>query len=146
MNRWQALIWTNNDGSISSYCVTRPQLVMLNSWPDTGGFSLGQLFLAAAKQLYEWFSPSVPPSHTFFTMFPSSYHHEILGVITNDRSDVHAKGKGQRSKVKVTEVETKLSCLQTVTPFWIHIWQWNDGQSLMWLRRGALIAFLRSHS
>ena len=33
-------------------------------------------------------------------------HHRIImkfsGVITNDRSDVHAKGQGQRSKVKVT--------------------------------------------
>ena len=42
------------------------------------------MFLAATKQLYEWFSPSVCPSvrpsvrHTFLTMFPSSYHHEIF--------------------------------------------------------------------
>ena len=42
---------------------------------------------------------SVRPSacHTFCTMFPSSYH-EISGVITNDSSDVHAKGQGQRSR------------------------------------------------
>ena len=37
-------------------------------------------------------------------------HHRIVmkfsGVITNDKSDVHAKGHGQRSKVKVTEVNT----------------------------------------
>ena len=51
---------------------------------------------------------SVCPSvrHTFFTMFPSSYHHEFSGVM--DRSDVHAKGQGQMSKVKVTEVNTQL--------------------------------------
>ena len=46
------------------------------------------LFLAATKQLYEWYflsvCPSVCPSvrlsvcHTFLTMFPSSYHHEIF--------------------------------------------------------------------
>ena len=34
------------------------------------------------------------------------FHHCIIiklsGVITNDQSDVHAKGQGQRSKVKVT--------------------------------------------
>ena len=52
------------------------------------------LFLAATKQLYEWFClsvclfVSVCPSgrtyvltsvrHTFLTMFPSSYHHEIF--------------------------------------------------------------------
>ena len=37
-------------------------------------------FLAATNQLYKWYFPSVRPSvcHTFLTMFPSSYHHEIL--------------------------------------------------------------------
>ena len=99
-------------------------------------------FLAATKQLYEWFSPSVCPSvcHTFFTMFPAPYYHEIF-VIVDDRSDVHARGQGQRSKVKVTEVMTLLSRFRTVTPVWIHIWWWNDGQSLMLLRRGALLFF-----
>ena len=99
-------------------------------------------FLAATKQLYEWFSPSVCPSvcHTFFTMFPAPYYHEIF-VIVDDRSDVHARGQGQRSKVKVTEVMTLLSRFGTVTPVWIHIWWWNDAQSLMLLRRGALLFF-----
>ena len=46
------------------------------------------LFLAATKQLYKWYFPSVCPSvrlsvclsvcHTFLTMFPSLYHHEIF--------------------------------------------------------------------
>ena len=31
---------------------------------------------------------------------------ELSEVITTDKSDVHAKGEGQRSKVKVTEVKT----------------------------------------
>ena len=41
-------------------------------------------FLAATKQLFEWFSPSVHlsiclcVSHTFLTMLPSSYHHKIF--------------------------------------------------------------------
>ena len=37
-------------------------------------------FLAATKQLYKWYFPSVCPSvrHTFLTMFPSSYHHETF--------------------------------------------------------------------
>ena len=34
---------------------------------------------------------------------------KISGVITNDKSDVHAKGQGQNSKVKVTEVKTHLA-------------------------------------
>ena len=50
---------------------------------------------------------------------------------TMDRCDVHAKGQGQRSKVKVTEVMTPLSHFRTVTSVWIHMWQWNDTQSLM---------------
>ena len=59
------------------------------------------VFLAATKQLYEWFSPSVClsvcPSVTHFSLCS---HHRIImkfsGVITNDRSDVYAKGQGQR--------------------------------------------------
>ena len=47
------------------------------------------LILAATKQLYKWFSPSVRLSH-HFTMFPSSYHHEISKSVTNDRSEGHA--------------------------------------------------------
>ena len=39
-------------------------------------------------------------------------HHPIImkfsGVITSDKSDIHAKGQGQRSKVKVTEVTTQI--------------------------------------
>ena len=83
---------------------------------------------------------SVRPSVTPFS--PCSHHRIImkfLGVITMVKSDVHAKGQGQRSKVKVTEVNTQLSRFRTLTPVWIHIWQWNDAYSLMMLRRGALL-------
>ena len=72
-------------------------------------------------------------------------HHRIImkfsGVITNDERKVHAKGQGQRSKVKVTEVTTQLNRFRTVTPVWIHIWWWSDAYSLMLLRRGALLFF-----
>ena len=103
-------------------------------------------FLAATKQLYEWFSPSVRPSVCpSVTPFWLCSHHRIImkfsGVITSDRSDVHAKGQGQRSKVKVTEVTTQLNRFRTVTPVWIHIWRWNDAYSLIMLRRGALLFF-----
>ena len=60
-------------------------------------------------------------------------------VITRDQGKVHAKGQGQRSKVKVTEVTTQLNSFRTVTPVWIHIWWWNYTYSLMLLRRGALL-------
>ena len=71
------------------------------------------MFLAATKQLYEWFSPSVRPSvcpsvrlsvcHTFLTMFPSSYHHKIFRSYYQwqkwrpcKRSRSEVKGQGHR--------------------------------------------------
>ena len=95
------------------------------------------------------FCPSVGPSvrlsvrHTFS---PCSNHRIIMkfsGVMTNDRSENHAKGQGQRSKVKVTEVKTQVNGFRAVTPVWIHIWWWNDAQSLMLLISVTLL-FLRS--
>ena len=75
---------------------------------------------------------------------PCSYHRIIMkfsGVITMVKSDVHAKGQGQRSTVKVTEVNTQLSRFRTLTPVWIHIWQWNHAHSWKQHRRGALLFF-----
>ena len=112
------------------------------------------IFLAATKQLNEWYFPSVRPSVHLsvclsVTPFWLCSHHRIImkfsGIITNDRSDVHAKGQGQRSKVKVTEVNTQISRFRTVTPVWMHIWWWNDAKSLMLLRKGALLFFKVSH-
>ena len=85
---------------------------------------------------------SVCPSVTPFS--PCSHHRIIMkfsGVITMVKSDVHAKGQGQRSKVKVTEVNTQLSRFRTLTPVWIHIWQWNHAHSWKQHRRGALLFF-----
>ena len=121
-----------------------PGLVQVESWVPPARF------LAVTKQLYEWFSPSVCPSVCLsvcpsVTPFWLCSHHCIImkfpGVITSDKSDVHAKGQGQRSKVKVTEVTTQLNRFRTVTPVWIHIWWWNDAYSLIMLRRGALLFF-----
>ena len=69
------------------------------------------LFLAATKQLYEWFSPSVcpyvclPVRHTFLTMFPSLYHHEIFRSYYQwqmwcpcQRSRSEVKGQGHRGQ------------------------------------------------
>ena len=79
------------------------------------------------------------------TPFSPCSHHRIImkfsGVITMVKSDVHAKGQGQRSKVKVTEVNTQLSRFRTLTPGWIHIWQWNHAHSWKQHRRGALLFF-----
>ena len=86
--------------------------------------------------------PSVCPSVT--PVWQCSCHRIILkiaGVITIDRRDTHAKGQGQRSKVKVTEVITPFSRFRTLLPVWIQIWWLNDAESLMLLRRGALLFF-----
>ena len=105
---------------------------------DRSGFGV---FLAATKQPYEWFSPPVCPSarHTFLTMFPSSYHHEIFRSYYPWQKWWPCKRS--RSKVKVTEVMTPLGRFRTVTPVWIHILRWNDAYSLMLIRRGALLFF-----
>ena len=66
---------------------------------------------------------------------------KFSGVITNDRSYVYAKVQCQRSKVKVTEVKTQISHFGTITPVWFHIWWWNDAQSLIFFRSGALLIF-----
>ena len=74
-----------------------------------------------------------------------------LHCIIIDKRDVRAKSKCQRLKVKVLEVKTQFCRFHTVTRVWIHIGQWNDVQSLMLLRRDALLffnvsrQFLRSH-
>ena len=116
-----------------------------NHWHPRGKISRVYtilVFLAATKQLYEWYFLSVCLSVTPFWLCS---HHRIITkfseVITNDKSDVHAKGQGQRSKVKVTEVTTQPNRFRTVTPVWIQIWWWNDAYSLMLLRRGALLFF-----
>ena len=99
------------------------------------------LFSCDQAALWMVFSvrPSVCPSVTPFWLCS---HHRIImkfsWVITKDQGKVNAKGQGQRSKVKVTEVTTQLNRFRTVTPVWIYIWWWNDTYSLMLLRRGAL--------
>ena len=119
---------------------------------------LCRIIFICDKQLYEWFSPSVCLSLCLFRhhTFSLCSHHSIImkfsGIFTNDKSDIHAKCQGQRSKVNVTEVNRQLSRFRTVTPVWIQISWWNDAQSLMLLRRGALLFFKvirqisRSHS
>ena len=96
----------------------------------------------AAIWLVQSVRPSVRPSVCLsVTPFSPCSHHRIImkfsGVITMVKSDVHAKGQGQRSKVKVTEVNTQHSRFRTLTPVWIHIWQWNHAHSWKQQRRGA---------
>ena len=75
------------------------------------GIPINTQFLAATKQLYEWSSPSVCLSvcpsvcHTFLTMFPSLYHHEIFRSYYQwqtwrpcKRSKSEFKGQGHRGQ------------------------------------------------
>ena len=100
---------------------------------------------AALQMVFSVRLSACPSVRLSVTPFWLCSHHLIImklsGVITNDRRKVHAKGQGQRSKVKVTEVMTQLNRFRTVTPVWIHICWWNDAYSLMLLRRGALLFF-----
>ena len=96
-------------------------------WTPLHVFSCDQAALQMVKSIRLSICLSVRLSVCLsVTPFWLCSHHHIIkensGVITNDKRDVHAKGEGQRSKVKVTEVITQLSCCQTVTPVWIHIW------------------------
>ena len=89
------------------------------------------LYVFSCDQAALWMAQSVRLSVCLWHLFHyvpiivSSWN--ILELfITNDRSDVHAKGQDQRSKVKVTEVTTPLNRFRAVTPVWIHKWWWND--------------------
>ena len=83
---------------------------------------------------------SVRLSHLFHyvPITVSSWNSQELLPMTKVRSMQKVKVRGRRSG---SQVKNQLSCFQTVTPVWIHIWQWDDAQSLMLLRRGALLFF-----
>ena len=102
------------------------------------------LFLAATKQLNEWYFPSVRLLHLFdyVPIIVSSWNFQELLPMTEVTSMQKVKVRGQRSR---SQVNTQLSRFRTVTPVWIHIWWWNDAQSLMLLRRGALFFFKVIH-
>ena len=110
----------------------------LNHWPlGDVEVILEVWFLAATKQLFEWFSQSVRLSVclSITHMFLSSYYHEIF------RSDYYwqiwcpyKRSRSQRSK-------PNLAVSGLLNQIWIHIWWWNDVQGLMWHRRNALLFF-----
>ena len=121
---------------------------MATKWCTKLEVALKRCPIVSCDQTALWMVFSVCPSvclsvRLSVTPFWLCSHHRIVmkfsGVITTDQGNVHAKGQGQRSKVKVTKVATQLSRFRTVTPVWIHIWWWNDTYSLMLLRRGALL-------
>ena len=97
------------------------------SWDTLGWYWKWRSLTLAFKVIFScdqaalWMVQSVRPSvrlsvclsvRLSVTPFWLCSHHPIImkfsGVITSDKSDVHAKGQGQRSKVKVTEVTTQI--------------------------------------
>ena len=125
----------------------RSQLSNPSNWP---------CFWPVTKQLYEWFCPSVHPSVCLSQLFRCLCHRIIMKfseVIIIDKSDVHAKSQGQRSKGKGQRAQKKfypnLGFFGPKLQFWILRWQWNYAQSLKWHRRHALFKVIleipRSH-
>ena len=84
------------------------------------------IFITGAPQIV-MATETVCPSVCLSVRLLHFFHHVALvvssRVITIDKSDVHAKGQGQRPKVKVKEVVAPLSRFRTVTPVSIHIWR-----------------------
>ena len=110
------IAWTPPTAIYRAYTVSCITLVSLylNRYVHNDLISDLDLFhipeaIFTSDQAALWKVLSIFPSvcYTFFTMFLSLYHHE---VITCDRSDVMQK-VSQRSKVKVTEVKTNFASI-----------------------------------
>ena len=82
--------------------------------------------LASGSPIHLLIFPAV--CYTFFAMFLSLYHHE---VITSDRSDVMQKVKvrGQRLRLQRSkQILPQFGHFRTLTPVWIHRWLWYNAQ------------------
>ena len=101
-------------------------------------FSCNQAALWMVQSIRLFVSPSACLSHLFHYVanIYSSWNFQELLPMTEVMSI---------QKVKVAEVKTPFIPFRAVTPVWIHIWWWNDAQSLMLLRRGALLLFKVIH-
>ena len=83
--------------------------------------------------------------HTFYhyvSIIVASWHFQELIPLTEVMSMQTVKLRGQRSR---SQVKTQFSRFRTITPIWIPMWWWNDAQSLMWHRIGALFFFKVIH-
>ena len=142
-----AMLHNHINGLVQNCCISNASALEVlqfcaKPWYHVIIFSCDQAALQMVFSVRLSVCPSVRPSVTpFWLCSPHRIIMKFSGVIANDQSKVHAKGQGQRSKVKVTEVTTQLNHFRTVTPVWILIWWWNDAYSLMLLRRGALLFF-----
>ena len=96
-------------------------------FPRIPHFSCDQAALRMVQSVY----PSV--RHTFLTMFPSSYHHEILRSYyqwQKWRPCKRSRSKVKGHRGKISSNLTQIGRFRTVTPVWIQQWLRNDTQSL----------------
>ena len=90
--------------------------------------------LAATKQLYKWFSQSVCPSicppicHTFFTMFPSLYHHDIFRTYCHWQKQCPCKGLRSEVKGQGHRGQKPTWQFPDCNSVWICRWLRNDAQ------------------
>ena len=82
---------------------------------------------------------SVCTSHLFHNVALT----ELSAVIIFDKSDVHVKGLGHKSKQGSKQILPQFGHW-TVTPVWIHKWPRNDSQNLSW--RNELAYYFPSSS
>ena len=126
-------------------------------WPNSESWSVKTFQrLFSCDQAALWVVQSICLSvclsvrHTFFTMLPSSSHHEIFRSYyqwqkwcpcKRSRSEVKSQGhRGQNPSypfqdcksqgLKKSSNLTQIGRFRTITPVWIHQWLWNDAQSL----------------
>ena len=141
----QAIIWTNNDIVYCRIYASLDTNELVNTSTENCILKVGVKWMLYqhiwTTPINVWpsssknasFCPPVRPSVCLSHLFSLCSCHRIImkfsGVNTIDKSDVHGRGQGQRSKVKVTEVKTQFSRFRTVTPVWIHIWLQNDTQT-----------------
>ena len=91
-------------------------------------FSYDQAALRTLQSVCLSVRPSVRLSvcHTFFTMFLSSYHHEIVKNCYQWQKWCPCKRSRSEVKRSRSQVKTHLTSFQTVTPVWLHTWHLND--------------------
>ena len=79
--------------------------------------------------------------HIFYnvSLIVSSWNFQKWLPLTKVMSMQKVKVRGRRSRSQRSK--TQVINFRTVTPVWVHIWQWNNALSLMWHKRDALLLF-----
>ena len=104
------------------------------------------VFLAATKQLYEWYCPSVRPSvcqsHPFDNV-PAIVSWNFREPLPLTKMMSMQKVRGQKSRSQRSkQILPQFGRFWAGTPTLIHRWLQNDAQSLKWhLKKSCLIVF-----